>query len=77
MEQPSLSTTTSNPEIPVDFYTLMTERKHIEFERADLQNNIPKFQYYYTNHKAFCEYHMAATEGIYDWTNYRAFLARQ
>ena len=80
MEQPSAFSSVASrciPEIPQEFYTFMAERKHIDFERADLQNNIVKFQYYYANHKALCEYHMAVTEGIYDWSNYRAFLARQ
>lgn len=63
--------------IPDDFYTLMAQRKHIEFERADLQNNIKKLEYFYTNHRAFCEYHMKLTEGIYNWTNYHTFLSRQ
>ena len=63
--------------IPDDFYTLMAQRKHIEFERADLQNNLIKLEYFYTNHRAFCEYHMKLTKGIYDWSNYRAFLSRQ
>ena len=61
-------------EIPDDFYTLMAQRKHIEFERADLQNNLIKLEYFYTNHRAFCEYHMKLTKGIYDWTNFLAFI---
>lgn len=60
--------------IPDDFYSLMMQRKHIEFERADLQNNLIKLEYFYTNHRAFCDYHMKVTEGIYDWTNYNAFI---
>ncbi len=63
--------------IPDDFYTLMAQRKHIEFERADLQNNIKMLEYFYTNHRAFCEYHMKLTKGIYNWTNYHTFLSRQ
>tara|TARA_X000001036_G_scaffold436560_1_gene479956 strand:- start:396 stop:641 length:246 start_codon:yes stop_codon:yes gene_type:complete len=64
----------NEPKIPQDFYQLMAERKHIEFERADLQNNILQLEYFYTHHKEFCEYHMKFTEGIFQWNNYTTFL---
>ena len=74
MEEHSVSEHSVSVDIPAEFYPLMTQRKHIEFERADLQNNLFKLEYFYTQHKTFCEYHMKFTEGIYEWTNYRIFL---
>ena len=60
--------------IPNDFNLLMSQRLHIEFERADLQNNVNKLEYFYEHHKEFCEYYMKITDVVYDWKNYRAFL---
>ena len=60
--------------IPTDFYILMSQRLHIQFQRADLQNNVINLEYFYKNHKEFCEYYMKTTEALYDWTNYRAYL---
>ena len=61
-------------EIKPTFIDYLANRKHIEFERADLTNNIEQLNYFYTNHKEFCEYHMKMTEGIYKWNNYRNFI---
>jgi hypothetical protein len=60
--------------IPTDFYILMSQRLHIQFQRAELQNNVKNLEYFYKNHKEFCEYYMNYTKIIYDWTNYRAYL---
>ena len=60
--------------IPTDFYILMSQRLHIQFQRAELQNNVKNLEYFYKNHKEFCEYYMNYTKIIYDWSNYRAYL---
>ena len=60
--------------IPNDFNHLISQRLHIEFERADLQNNVNKLEYFYEHHKEFCEYYMRVTDVLYDWKNYHAFI---
>lgn len=60
--------------IPKNFYILMSQRLHIQFQRAELQNNVKNLEYFYKNHKEFCEYYMNYTKIIYDWSNYRAYL---
>ena len=61
-------------EIKNTFIDHLASRKHIEFERADLTNNIEQLDFFYTNHKDFCEYHIKITEGIYKWDNFRNFI---
>ena len=64
----------ANIKIPMDFYILMSQRLHIQFQRAVLQNNVKNLEYFYKNHKDFCEYYMKTTEALYDWNNYRTYV---